>query len=491
MTRTVVLYHSRTYSTPRPGTPLALLAIARTIPAKTYRVVVVDASAERRPHRRVLREAGGALLLGITAMTGYQICDGLKLARRVRRHFPNVPIVWGGYHPSIMPRQTVLDPCVDFVVLGQGERPFAALVDELAGGSRCADGIPGVIGSDSEGPPPQHPESLDSFPFLAWDLVEPALPPLIREPGPAVEFYTSQGCPFACRFCAEPTMHGRRRVSMSAQRAVEEIEYLSRRGIRSFHLRDTLFFANLAWVEDFCREVLKRGLHVGFYGANGRVDTLLRFEKDHWRLLEKAGFREILLGVESGHEPALDIIDKRIQPEQSLELMERASHTKIKFFLTTMIGVPGVDPEAEFSDTVGLLRRLIAGNLNRVTTAYLFSYAPYPGSALYAEALSLGFRSPATLEEWGRVDFHAVDYPWGSRRRRRQARLINHYVLPRVVGAQPSRYRVLEAVYSALDRPLRRRWREANFDLFWEQAVFRFFGALRRLLKFTQRARTT
>ena len=284
-------------------------------------------------------------------------------------------------------------------------------------------------------------------------------------------------------------MHGRRRVSMSARRAAEEIEHLARRGINSFHLRDTLFFANMGWVSEFCQEVQRRDLHVEFYGANGRVDTLLRLDRSQWRLLEETGFREILLGIESGHIPALAKIDKRIETEQSLDLLERASHTRIQFFLSTMIGVPGVDPDAEFLDTAGLLRRLIAVKPGQVSTIYIFSYAPYPGSVLFDEAVSLGFRRPVTLEGWGHLDLHQVDYPWGSRRRRRQAWNMTHYLLPRITRTQPSHYRIVEAVCRLLDPLMRRRWRDAKFDLFWERAIYGCFNGLRWLRKTVRLAR--
>jgi len=479
MPQTVILYNPTPSPAPRPGVPIALLALARMLPPKRFRALVVNATADRQPHRRVMEEARHALLLGITCMTGYQIRDGLLLARRVRDRFPGLPIVWGGYHPSLLPEETLQDPRVDIVVRGQGELPFAALVERLAAGE-TAQGIPGVVGSRWQATPPTPPESLDAFPFLAWDLIDLAHLPQAAEGGAAVDFYTSQGCPYACRFCAEPAMHGRHRVTLSPRRAVDEIEFLARRGVRAFHLRDTLFFADISWVEEFCAEILRRDLHVCFYNANGRVNTLLRLENKQWEVLEKAGFREILLGVESGHPPALERIAKGIRPEQTVELFERAAHTQIRFWLSVMIGLPGVDAEAEFSDTVGFLRHLVAARPEQVSACYIFAYIPYPGSALYEEAISLGFHPPSRLEDWGRITFDGVRYPWGSNRRRRQASQITRYIMPRILEMEPSRYRIVERICRTLDPLLRRRWETGHFDLFWERAVYAGFNWLRR-----------
>ena len=82
--RTVLLYNPLTAPTPlaRRNTPLSVLALARMLPRDRYRPVVVNAAVDRQPHEQVLRELGDdAVLLGITAMTGHQLRDGLALAR--------------------------------------------------------------------------------------------------------------------------------------------------------------------------------------------------------------------------------------------------------------------------------------------------------------------------------------------------------------------------------------------------------------------------
>lgn len=481
MTKTVLLYNPLPSPGPRPGVPLPLLALARMLPESRYRTIIVNGTVEARPHRAVMeRLRDGVLVLGITAMTGYQIHDALRLVRKVRKRFPKISIVWGGYHPSLLAKETLQDACVDYVVSGQGEQPFARLVDLLSEGEKVAE-VPGVLGPGSSDLCPSAPLSLDSFPLLPWHLIDFHRLPLGREGGWATDFYTSQGCPYSCAFCAEPAMHGKRRVTMSPERAVDEIAFLAEEGVREFHLRDTLFFANRHWVEMFCEELLRRNLQVTFYGVNGRVDQLMRLNAELWDLLDRVGFREVFLGIESGHRPALERICKEIEPEDSMNLLERAAQTRIGFSLSAMVGVPGVDAESEFRDTVTLLRRLIDRGPRTVSSVYLFSYAPYPGSELYGEAVEWGFRPPESLQGWGRLNLHTTNLPWGSKRRRRHAWFITRYVLPRVLGKEPSRIRIVEAVSRIVDPLLRRRWRSGRFDLFWEAGLYGGFNALRRV----------
>jgi radical SAM superfamily enzyme YgiQ (UPF0313 family) len=491
-TRPVVLYNPLTAPLARPNVPLSLLALARMLPRDKYRPVLVNAAAERRAHERVLEAlADNAVLFGISAMTGYQIRDGLRLARKVRKRYPRLPIVWGGYHPSLLPRETLADPCVDCVVIGQGERLFAEMVDRLAEGEPAAGlAISGADDAATEASSsrrtPRRPlEPLDSFPHLPWDLIDlTALRP-IPGYGPAADFYTSQGCPYACGFCAEESVHGRHRRSLSPGRAVEEIAHLATLGIRAVQMRDMLFFADPRWIEEFCHEIARRKVPVTFHGANGRIDGLLAFSPAQWELIDTAGVREIFVGVESGHAPALARIDKRIRPEETLSLVERVRGSRIRLSLSVMLGVPGVDPEAELHDTLALLREAVRIEPGRISSIYVFLYAPYPGSRLYAEAVELGFRPPNTLDGWGRLDLHGTEYPWGSRAARRTAYLLHHYVLPRVLHTEPSRLRAVEAICRALDPGLRRRWEEGRFDRFWERGVYDGLNGLRGIWRRT------
>ena len=523
--RTVVLYNPMTDPMARPNAPLALLALARMLPRERYLPVIVNAAAERRPHRRVLEALGGdAVLLGISAMTGHQIRDALRLARRVRRRFPRLPIVWGGYHPSLLPQETLADAAVDYVVTGQGERPFAELVERLASGE-AAPRIPGVFAgpwelgaggvttasgvtaaggiaatngltaaegrtvttgmmpaggmAETAAPAIHRAEPLDAFPPLPWDLIDLATLRPVPGFGPAADFYTSQGCPYACGFCAEEAVHGRRRLALSPLRAADDVLRLASLGIRAVQLRDTLFFVDPRWIEEFCRELLRRNAPLSFHGANGRVDGLLALSPAHWDLIEAAGFRELFVGVESGHPPALARIDKRIRPEQTLELVERVRERGIRLSLSALVGVPGVDPEAELRDTLALLREALRLGGARISSVFLFVYAPYPGSRLFRDAVQAGFQPPCTLEAWGRIDFHGTGYPWGSRAARRRAVLIHRYILPRLLHSEPSRIPAVEALCRLLDPRVARRWEEERFGRFWERTVYDGLNGLR------------
>lgn len=64
-------------------------------------------------------------------MTGNQIGFGLRFAKFVRENNPDLPIVWGGIHPTMMSEQTLLNPYVDIIVRGEVEQTLLELVEAL------------------------------------------------------------------------------------------------------------------------------------------------------------------------------------------------------------------------------------------------------------------------------------------------------------------------------------------------------------------------
>src|SRR5919198_1666947 len=136
----VVLYNPRAVF---HTMPLALLAVGSTIDPERYDVRIVDGRLEADPVRRVLEEIADAVCLGATVLTGAPIRDALAVSRAAKASRPDLPVIWGGWHPSLFPTETLEEPSVDVTVQGQGESTFVELVERLATG-QGASGVPGT-----------------------------------------------------------------------------------------------------------------------------------------------------------------------------------------------------------------------------------------------------------------------------------------------------------------------------------------------------------
>ena len=114
--------------------PLALLAIGSELDPELYEVVIIDGRLEADPERALAAALPGALCLGVTVLTGAPISDALHISRAAKRLRPDLPVVWGGWHPSLFARECLAEPSVDVAVRGQGEETFAELVRRLGEG---------------------------------------------------------------------------------------------------------------------------------------------------------------------------------------------------------------------------------------------------------------------------------------------------------------------------------------------------------------------
>jgi radical SAM superfamily enzyme YgiQ (UPF0313 family) len=115
--------------------PLQLLYVASALQHAGYAVRVVDMRLE---DSRTL-DIGDPVFVGVTCMSGPQIRYGLEFAKKVRAERPDVPIVWGGVHPTLLPEQTVASAFIDVVVRGEGEPVVGPLADRLAAGEPLDD----------------------------------------------------------------------------------------------------------------------------------------------------------------------------------------------------------------------------------------------------------------------------------------------------------------------------------------------------------------
>src|SRR5581483_10972973 len=91
---------------------------------------------------RVIEELADALCLCVSLVTGPMIRETVQIARAAKQLYPEKPVILGGWHPSLLPDQTLAAEYVDIVVKGQGEDAMLEIVERIAGG----DSMKGVEG---------------------------------------------------------------------------------------------------------------------------------------------------------------------------------------------------------------------------------------------------------------------------------------------------------------------------------------------------------
>lgn len=379
-----------------PGAPvLGLLALAAWTRAKlpgaaefiyldTYYVDDAGIASELRRYQPDLVAISGFTVWAAT------IARLAALARASTRS--DTWIVVGGPHASSYPEDCLNLADVDGVVSGEGEIPFADIVEHLLGRRPHAQ-IRGlarrVAGVTRNGPPAPPPDDMDEVPPPAWDLCDfskiDAAPgvnsPLILPPHRYRQLMTSRGCPYHCGFCH--SIFGHKFRGQSAERVLDEIEHYYREdGIRHFEILDDIFNGNYKRSMEICHGVQRRKLDVKLYTGNSpRMDTV---DRPLLRAMKEAGFVYIAAAFESTSTRVLSqLLHKTTDIEKTLENVAIADEEGIFVKGLFMIGVPG-ETEEEIQLTI---RTAETSRLHHILYSVL---NPYPGTTVGEELHACG-----------------------------------------------------------------------------------------------------
>jgi anaerobic magnesium-protoporphyrin IX monomethyl ester cyclase len=435
--------------------PLSILALVPQLKRRGYSVVLIDERVNPRALSTLEQNLKGAICVGISSMTGYQIRGGIAAAKLVHER-SDLPVVWGGWHVSLLPEESIKSPYVDIVVRGQGEVTFAELVQAIEGKKDLRE-IPGITLKDRGAfvhnidRPIVSINDLDPMPY---DLID------INRYHPHFSYLSSIGCPMSCGFCADVVVYKRKWKAIDPYRLADEITALSQKiswRIKSIYFIDNNFFVNPDRVKIFCQEIIKRGTRVT-WEALGHPHQLAELDEGYYRLLRKSGCYRILTGAESGSQTILDYIGKKATVRETLLFIEKSKASRIIPVLSLMCGFPQ-SPIDDLRETVLFINEM--KGMNRDIKIKLFFFTPYPGSQLYRRAIESGFQPPASLEEWSRYTLNARNMPYLEPDYERLAIWFTHEYFPKINGRRAISWEDVLKKFNETKQPsLMRRFRE-------------------------------
>jgi anaerobic magnesium-protoporphyrin IX monomethyl ester cyclase len=416
----IVLYHPRA---PFFTMPLGLIAIGSAIDRSRYEVTIVDGRFEADPVTRVLDATDGALCLGIGVLTGAPIADALAVTRATRERRPDCPIVWGGWHPSLFPVETLTEAGIDAVVVGQGEGPFAELVDRYAAGVRNGGIVRGTTVDINDLPP--HDYSLIDVERHFVSKGERQL-----------DYITSQGCRFRCTFCADPTVYGRSWSGLEPVRVGAELQQLwNRHRYTDVGFQDETFFTHADRVAGIAEEILRRDLEFTWM-ATMRADQGARLDERVLMACRHSGLRRVMIGLESGSQAMLDWMKKDVKLEQVFVSAEKCRRHGVAVLFNLIVGFPDEPPES-IAATLNVAKTLRA--MGPDFQVALFYYRPYPGTPITDDLARRGHRLPRSLGEWAAMESDGAPSPWVDSEKRALIERFRFY--QRIGWAEPSPWR--------------------------------------------------
>lgn len=434
----VLLVNPTITSRKRARFPLSLLYLASAL-ENQHDSTLIDGNIARDTSSAVcnaLRTAKYSAV-GITVMGGPQVATAIEVSRAIRNQNPDLPIVWGGYFPTLYPDVALSSDYVDFVVHGQGEDTFAELLDSItAGDDGSVSGINGLSwrAADRTISNPVRPVSERRVaPHIPYEKLGDPRAYLVRTflGNRTAAHQAALGCRFRCTFCGVAAMFEGTTVLPAVERLDQDLMYLRNEiGADSIQFYDHNFFDREAEMVPIL-EVLSQ--HRMPWWCYARSDALVNLSEKSWELVKKSQLRMAYIGAETPNDTQLKSIRKGTRAEQTLEVARICREHGIIPELSFMVAPPE-NTEEETELTFEFIRKIKLINPDAEIIVYVDTPLP-PACVPRSERLELAplldiygspVEFPRTPEEWTRpqwVDYacHA-DAPWLTDRVRNRIR---------------------------------------------------------------------
>ncbi|MBC8552797.1 MAG: B12-binding domain-containing radical SAM protein [Candidatus Brocadiales bacterium] len=304
--------------------PLGLLYVAGFLEQNGIDINVADLADKETELENALEPYINSNLYGITS-TSPQYPQALKILKILRRRNPKACIVIGGAYPSSLPNKCIQDG-FDFVVNGEGEEAMLQLITNI--GEKQA---PGIIQSS-------YIQDLDTIPFPARHLVDIRSFAYNIDDGRGTTLITSRGCPYVCSFCSKEVWQSGTRFH-STDYVIAELEHI----INKYDFKHFLFLDDTITIRK--KRLMELCSRMEALDIKWRCYARTTTTKEMLIAMKRAGCVEIGVGVESGSQKILDIVNKKETVEQNSAFVELCKQVGITANVFIMIGLPGENYE--------------------------------------------------------------------------------------------------------------------------------------------------
>ncbi len=398
----VLLYYPQN-TPPRLGRlPMSVLALGAVLEG-SYDYRVIDGNVDRSALETILillRKDPTIDVLAVSVMPGTQLMNAIRECQQIKKLFPRIIIVWGGYFPSMHTEAVLNSRCVDYVIRAQGERTLLEFLDAVRDGSALADihnlsyREHGAILHSPEHPI-YDPNLRPRFPYEVVDMNAYALPTFVGKRTLCHE--TSVGCPHKCNFCGVVDLFQSRWKAESVDRTIETIRLLKERyGMDGIEFHDSDFFVSEKRVAEVSERLIDERIQ---WWGEGRIDTLLNYDRSTWKIMERSGLKMIFFGAESGLNETLKLMDKGgVTVEQTKQIAARCREFNITSEFSFVMGSNPVRTEEDIDATIDLMYEL--ERINPRSQMHPFIYTPVPFGTIYDKAVEGGLSYPKNLDEW-------------------------------------------------------------------------------------------
>jgi len=304
-------------------------------------------------------------LIGMTVNTPLR-SQCIRATNHLKAHF-DIPIIWGGYDPTVNPE--VCLNLVDYICVGEGDQSILDVADCIDKGVSF-DSVPNIgfmrDGQATMNPKHKAEQNLDNYPwrdndcagkyFIEDNRLEENHPVLNDKEGGGYQTLSARGCPYKCLYCCEATLKDvysgekflRRR---SPKDTVAELaDAKSRFNLKYIQFEDEIFAMDTKWLQEF----------VPLYKAQVDLPFIAyiyptRNSEQILDLVHEAGLRYCCLALESGSERMnKDVFQRVYNRELFLNAARLLKERGIRFY-TDVITYSPYEEEEDLQKTLDVL----------------------------------------------------------------------------------------------------------------------------------------
>jgi len=326
-----------------------------------------------------------------------------KILKDIKEVLPDTKLVLMGDHVTALPQESFQNSPVDYILTG-GDYDFllANLVDYI--NQKVSELGPGIYWQDNGkiqySGKVEKKYDLNTLPIIDRDLTKWQLYAYHNgnyRKTPGTYTMVGRDCWYhQCTFCSWTTLFPKFN-KRSPQSLLDEIGVLIEKyGVKEI-MDDTGTFPIGNWLKEFCEGMIKRGYHKKInIDCNMRLGSSITY--DEMKLMKKAGFRLILVGIESANQKTLDRVKKGETIEEMVEAVKFMRKAGLFPHITIMFGYPW-ETEQDAKNTLNLGKYLLTKNYAYTMQATMV--VAYPGTPLFEECRVNNWLA---TEDWNQFD---------------------------------------------------------------------------------------
>ncbi|HRZ86819.1 MAG TPA: radical SAM protein [bacterium] len=325
-------------------TPLALPLLAALTPPE-FDVEIVD------ENNAAINYDAHYDLIGITVMI-HVAPRAFEIAKRFKER--GTPVVMGGFFPSLWPEKA--EPYVDSIVVGEGERCWGLILDDLRNGRPLK-------------------KIYEQKTYVNLTEV-PQIPKRFMPDDHCYHVETTRGCPYACDFCSVTRFYGNTYRHRPVDEVVKQVSQLTDKLI--FFVDD-----NIAGDKEYAKELF-RALAPLKISWSGQFTLATARDGELLDLARASGCRFLFTGFETLNDKNLKAVNKSwARPQDYPGLIKLVHDAGIAIYGSFMFGFD-FDEKSVFEQTLAFTED------NKIELALFSALFPIEGSKLFDKLTAEG-----------------------------------------------------------------------------------------------------